>query len=65
MALPSLVLGLGCRKGYPCAADGTAVEGLLLRHGLEPQALAALATVTEKAQEPALQELARRLGLPC
>ena len=40
-----------------------AVEGLL-RHGLEPQALTALATVTEKAQEPALQELSRRLGLP-
>ena len=40
------------------------MEGLLLRHGLEPQALAALATVTEKAGEPALQELALRLGLP-
>ena len=64
MALPSLVLGLGCRKGIPAPLVATAVEGLLLRHGLEPQALAALATVTEKAQEPALQELARRLGLP-
>uniref|UniRef100_UPI00307C215B cobalt-precorrin 5A hydrolase n=1 Tax=Desulfovibrio sp. TaxID=885 RepID=UPI00307C215B len=64
VALPSLVLGLGCRKGIPAPLVATAVEGLLLRHGLEPQALAALATVTEKAQEPALQELARRLGLP-
>lgn len=64
VALPSLVLGLGCRKGIPAPLVATAVEGLLLRHGLEPQALAALATVTEKAGEPALQELARRLGLP-
>ena len=64
VALPSLVLGLGCRKGIPAPLVATAVEGLLLRHGLEPQALAALATVTEKAREPALQELARRLGLP-
>lgn len=63
VALPSLVLGLGCRKGIPAPLVATAVEGLLLRHGLEPQALAALATVTEKAREPALQELARRLGL--
>lgn len=64
VALPSLVLGLGCRKGIPAPLVATAVEGLLLRHGLEPQALAALATVTEKAGEPALQELALRLGLP-
>lgn len=64
VALPSLVLGLGCRKGTPAPLVATAVEGLLLHHGLEPQALAALATVTEKAGEPALQELARRLGLP-
>ena len=64
VALPSLVLGLGCRKGIPAPLVATAVEGLLLRHGLEPQALAALATGTEKAREPALQELARRLGLP-
>ena len=64
VALPSLVLGLGCRKGIPAPLVATAVEGLLLRHGLEPQALSALATVTEKAQEPALQELSRRLSLP-
>lgn len=64
VALPALVLGLGCRKGIPAPLVATAVEGLLLRHGLEPRALAALATVTEKAGEPALQELARRLGLP-
>ena len=64
VALPALVLGLGCRKDIPAPLVATAVEGLLLRHGLEPQALAALATVTEKAREPALQELARRLGLP-
>lgn len=64
VALPALVLGLGCRKGVPAPLVATAVEGLLLRYGLEPQALAALATVTEKAREPALQELARRLGLP-
>ena len=61
---PVLVLGVGCRKGVAAAVLATAVEGLLLRHGLEPRALAALATITEKAQEPALRELARRLDLP-
>lgn len=63
-APPLLVLGLGCRKGLPAPLLATAVEGLLLRHGLEPGALAALATVREKTGEPALQELARRLDLP-
>lgn len=63
-APPLLVLGLGCRKGLPAPLLATAVEGLLLRHGLEPQALAALATVREKTEEPALRELAQRLGLP-
>lgn len=63
-APPLLVLGLGCRKGLPAPLLATAVEGLLLRHGLEPGALAALATVREKTEEPALRELARRLGLP-
>ena len=41
-----------------------AVRNLLTRHGLEPLALAALATVNEKLQEPALQGLAAALNLP-
>lgn len=59
---PCLVLGVGCRK----AADpGEVLRGV--RSALEAQGLAALsaavvASVDEKAQEPALHQLARSLG---
>ena len=64
VAVPRLVLGLGCRKDAPASLVQDAVRDLLTRHGLEPLALAALATVNEKLQEPALQCLAAALNLP-
>lgn len=64
VAVPRLVLGLGCRKDAPARLVQDAVRNLLTRHGLEPLALAALATVNEKLQEPALQGLAAALNLP-
>ena len=64
VAVPRLVLGLGCRKNISASLVQEAVQGLLEQHGLEPLALTALATVHEKLQEPALKALAASLHLP-
>ncbi len=64
VAAPRLVLGLGCRKDVPADMVMDAVHNLLEQHQMEPLALAALATVHDKLQEPALLALAERLHLP-
>ena len=64
VAVPRLVLGLGCRKNISASLVQEAVRALLEQHGLEPLALSALATVQEKLQEPALKALAASLHLP-
>ena len=64
MAAPLLHAGVGARRGVPAADIVAAVGAALAEHGLEPAALASLATVTEKAAEPGLCEAARRLGVP-
>ena len=64
VAVPRLVLGLGCRKGVPANMVIAAVHNLLEQQGLEPLAVTALATVHEKLQEPALLALAESLHLP-
>ena len=64
VAVPRLVLGLGCRKDVPANMVIAAVHNLLEQQGLEPLAVTALATVHEKLQEPALLALAESLHLP-
>lgn len=64
VAVPRLFVGLGCRNGVSPALLEDAVRRLLAEHGLEPLAVAALATVTEKLREPALQALAASLHVP-
>ena len=64
VAVPRLVLGLGCRKDVPADMVMDAVRNLLEQHQLEPLALTALATVHDKLQEPALLALAESLHLP-
>ena len=64
VAVPRLVIGLGCRKNAPSDMVETATRKLLAAQRLEPLAVAALATVKEKLQEPALQALADRMGVP-
>ena len=64
MAAPLLTAGVGCRRGVDAEDIVAAVRQTLAEHGLEPAALASLATVAEKAAEPGLAEAARRLGLP-
>lgn len=64
VAAPLLHAGVGCRKGVDAATLEAALREVLARHGLEPAALASLATVREKAAEPGLVETAARLGVP-
>ena len=64
VAVPRLFVGLGCRSGVSPALLEDAVRRLLAEHGLEPLAVAALATVTAKVHEPALQALAASLHVP-
>ena len=64
VAVPRLYVGLGCRKDLPSGMALAALHEFFEVHGLEPQAIAALGTVTEKLKEPALRELAFRLNVP-
>lgn len=64
VAVPRLYVGLGCRKGIPELAAADALCALCARLGLEPLAVAGLATVREKLAEPALQKLAALLRVP-
>ena len=64
LAAPRLFAGVGCRRNVPAAPIREAVLETLAARGLEPAALAALATVEEKAAEPGLAEAARALGVP-
>ncbi len=58
------VLGVGCARDCPPDELIALAEGLLAEAGLAPGALAAVATVDLKADEPAVLALARHLGVP-
>ena len=58
------IAGLGCRSGVSVHEVLAALTAALAEHGLECSTLTALATIPARAQEPALQEAARLLGLP-
>lgn len=64
LAVPRLYAGLGCRRGIPKDAALAALTELCGAHDLELQAVASLATVTEKADEPALRAAAALLRIP-
>ena len=64
VAVPRLYLGIGCRKNLAPDVLAAAVEEAFFRHGLEKKALAALCTVTDKMNEPALRLLANELSIP-
>jgi cobalt-precorrin 5A hydrolase len=61
---PTLVAGIGCRRGTPRAVIESWAREVLDRHGLAWNSLAALATVTLKMDEPGLLEFAAGAGLP-
>ena len=61
---PTLVAGIGCRRG--CSAESllALIESSLKDHRLGVQAITALASIDLKSSEPGLVELAETLGLP-
>ncbi|WP_213881405.1 cobalamin biosynthesis protein [Pseudomonas sp. dw_358] len=60
----ALILGVGCRRGCDDAQLAALLDRVLLAHGLQGLPVVAVATIASKADEPALQGLARRLGCP-
>jgi cobalt-precorrin 5A hydrolase len=61
---PTLVAGIGCRRGVPRGVIERWVRHVLEAHGLAWNSLAALATVTLKMDEPGLLDFAAASGLP-
>ncbi|WP_328832261.1 precorrin-3B C(17)-methyltransferase [Streptomyces sp. NBC_00252] len=61
---PSLVVGVGASKGAPVDEVLGLVESAVRDAGLSLAALAQLATVDAKSEEPGIVEAARRLGVP-
>ena len=62
--LPPIVLGIGCKKKSDPACVFEAVALFLEKKAIDARALVALASVDEKANEPALRALAVKLGIP-
>lgn len=58
----SLALGVGCDRGAPPELVARGVEALLAQSLLSAAAVREVATIDLKADEPALQALARRYG---
>lgn len=59
-----LSLGVGCRRGTRGDALLQRVRNLMARAGLRMEALVHVCTIDAKANEPAILELCRELGLP-
>ena len=61
---PVLALGIGCERG--CTSDEIAAlaQETLAEHGLAAGAVAAVVSLDIKMDEPALHDLAARLGVP-
>lgn len=60
----SLTVGVGARRGVSVAEVCGAIEEVLRRAGLPPDAVARLATVDVRAAEPGPAGAAARLGVP-
>ena len=58
-----IVAGVGCRRGTPVGELEKVVRLALGQYDLGAERLAAIATESEKATEPAFPELARRLSV--
>ena len=59
-----IVAGIGCRRGAAVAAIEQSIEAALAECRMDRSALDALATASEKGEEPGLREAANRLSLP-
>jgi cobalamin biosynthesis protein CbiG len=61
---PTLVLGVGCRRGVPCAEIDALFQYVCRTRGFSPLSLGMVATATPKANEPGLREFAATHGVP-
>ncbi len=61
---PTLVAGIGCKRGTPRVTIDAWIEKVLAEFGYSEASLSALATVTLKADEPGLRECATARGIP-
>ncbi|HUQ06290.1 MAG TPA: cobalamin biosynthesis protein [Kofleriaceae bacterium] len=60
----SLVVGIGCDRGAPADMVERGLHAVLAEHQLSPRSIRAVATVDQKADEPAILELCDRFGWP-
>ncbi|MET0342800.1 MAG: cobalamin biosynthesis protein [Polyangiales bacterium] len=58
----ALVIGVGCTRGTPSAALGAAIDAVLAQHGLDRDAVRALASLDSKHDEGGLVALAHARG---
>ena len=58
-----IVAGIGCRLGAGAAAIEQSIDAALAECRMERAALSALATASEKGDEPGVREAANRLSL--
>ena len=61
---PTLVAGMGCRRGVDAGHLRELLDGMLAERGLARQSLAKIATIDIKADEPGIIALAESLGVP-
>jgi cobalamin biosynthesis protein CbiG len=61
---PTLVVGIGCRRGVPCAEIEEVFQAVCRKEGLSPLSLGMVATISLKAEEPGLKEFAARHEVP-
>jgi len=61
---PTLVLGVGCRRGTAWTAMEMLFQSVCQSQGFSPCSLGVVATISLKADEPGLQEFAARHGVP-
>jgi cobalamin biosynthesis protein CbiG len=61
---PTLVLGVGCRRGVPCSAFEDVFQDICRTRGFSPLSLGLVATASLKADEPGLVEFAARHEVP-
>jgi cobalt-precorrin 5A hydrolase len=61
---PSLVAGVGCRRGVPWDEIEELFRQVCAAHSFSPLSLGAVASASLKADEPGLREFAARHGVP-
>ena len=61
---PTLVVGVGCKRGVPCAEIEAMFQEVWRVHGLAPLSVGMVATASLKADEPGLIEFAKNHAVP-